>query len=75
MQNNIWLADNKTRCFSVGEKFAIKHALKCEIAKLEQQLIEVQKCGSEELVRSCEMFLTDTRQALEVFNGYEVTYK
>ena len=74
MQESIWCDDNSTRKFRYGENFAIKDALKGRIEQLEKQISESQNL-SPEITKTLEMFLTDTREALFIFENYKITYK
>jgi len=74
MQESIWCSDNSTRKFRSGESFAIKDALKGRIEQLEKQISESQN-ASPEIAKTLEMFLTDAREALFIFENYKVTYK
>ena len=74
IEENIWLSDNSTRKFRSSESFAIKDALKARIAQLENQLRDSQN-ASPEIVKTMEMFLTNTREALFIFENYKITYK
>ena len=75
MQESIWCDDNSTRKFRSGENYAIKAALRDRIIEIEKHLTQAHKMNSPESVKTWEMFLTEAKEALFIFENFKITYK